>query len=709
MARLFPCTHFVLLLLLQLRSPSAGTLEMIDGTHRLTCDQGLTDCSVKDVALPGMKGRVKVRRLELSVFLCCTNGQYCKPCLRVMVYFIIKDKHEDQEVSGDYRDEDDSSKQKELREGNKHEDQEVSGDYRDEDDSSKQKELREGSLLGMPPSPTAASVTVCYSYPSILNRCKEVTFTLIHSALWDQHPPELWLSLLLEPEPIQYGSPVNILALSTSVTTTIPSLEDVCSPDLDGVVKECDVPKLRAVIDKKRGVAMLQLDSSDKTPTSEMGMCQMFGPGEPCRYQTWSQREMSIPLRSIAPCLCFQVWWKGQNLHREICPFMNNKEHFKRMWDNNVSVSVEEAQTNAGNGTVLSWNVTAPCRLEGELWLCRRGSAGGHCEELKGSRQRMHNHTHAGWLPTLHGYWKRGEFINVNPHPALCVQMKVQGMDTKRDPLCPFATPRNRWSLTLLIGLLLICLAILGAYIIHGALKGYVWRWLKDEDIKDLWSRAELSVLGPVPWLHSRLDCLQRQGGKVVLVLTQAAWERAEEWGSRGWERDTFRGRGCDEDGESRVGCRSPYSDVFSASLSCILADYLQGRAGERFTLVQFESLPPGGGSRPLPELFRGLPLFSLPSQSLGFLTELALGRGRGAASGRRRRAGGLRAASQTLAGGLRGFVGGSAVLRLAGLPQDCVGAGVEDPWESVPLQLCLTTPPSSPDTCPKTNGVDWV
>uniref|UniRef100_A0A3B4T6U9 protein disulfide-isomerase n=1 Tax=Seriola dumerili TaxID=41447 RepID=A0A3B4T6U9_SERDU len=41
--------------------------------------------------------------------------------------------------------------------------------------------------------------------------------------------------------------------------------------------------------------------------------------------------------------------------------------------------------------------------------------------------------------------------------------------------------------------------------------------------------------------------------------------------------------------------------------------------------LVQFESLPPEppGGFRPLPELFRGLHVYSLPSQSLGFLTEL--------------------------------------------------------------------------------------
>ncbi|CAB1329309.1 unnamed protein product [Coregonus sp. 'balchen'] len=743
MARLFLCIHFVLLLLLQIRSPSA--LEMI-----------------YDVALPVMKGPVNVRWLELRVILCCTSRHDCKPCLRVQVFFTIKDQHEDQEVSADH--------------GNK--------DY-----NPKQKEEGERSALGMPPSQTEASVTLCYSYPHVIDRCKKVTFTLSHSALGDQHSPEMWLSLLLVPVP--YGSPVKVYALSTSGTTIIPSLQNVCSPNLDGVVKECDVPRLQAVIDEKRDVAVLKLKSSNETPTSGMSMCQMSGTEELgfCRIQEWQegQREMIIPLRSIAPCLCFKVLdRKGSSQGispsytrlqavidekrdvavlklkssnetptsgmsmcqmsglksldsaesrtrgpeemiiplRSIAPCLCFKL-FRSMWHNNVSVSVE-AQTSAENGTALSWNITAPCQLEGELWLCRRDSVGGQCEEVMGTRQRMHNHTHAG-----------GEFINVNPHPALCVQMKVQGMDTKLDPLiCPFATPRNRWSLTLLIGL--ICLAVLGACVIHGALKGYVWRWLKDDDIGGAvggshivllyppdsdqalpgllclclltcGAGTELSVLGPVPWLHSRLDCLQRQGGKVVLVLTQAAWERAEEWGSRGWERDTLRGSGCDEDGEAVEGCRSPYLDVFSASLTCILADNLQGRAGERFTLVQFESLPtqPPGGGRPLPELFRGMQLFSLPSQSLGFLTELALGRGRGAASWAL--AGGLRAASRALAGGLRGSAGGSAVLQLAGLPQDCVGAGVEDPWESVPLEPCLTTPPSSPDTCTKTSGMEWV
>lgn len=224
----------------------------------------------------------------------------------------------------------------------------------------------------------------------------------------------------------------------------------------------------------------------------------------------------------------------------------------------------------------------------------------------------------------------------------------------------------------------------------------------------DLWSQTELGALGPVPWLHSRLNRLQRQGGKVVLVLSQAAWIRAEEWGARSWERsiDTE----AEEEGRRRTGS-SPCGDVFTASLSCVLADYLQGRAGERFMLVQFEALPPEppGGLRPLPELFRGLHVYSLPSQSLGFLTELAGARQMATASARRKRAGGLRMASRALARRLSGFTAGTTVLRLAGVSQSCVGVGVKGSGETVPLQPCLITPPSGPDSNHKISDVEWV
>lgn len=212
----------------------------------------------------------------------------------------------------------------------------------------------------------------------------------------------------------------------------------------------------------------------------------------------------------------------------------------------------------------------------------------------------------------------------------------------------------------------------------------------------DLWSQGELGALGPVPWLHSRLNQLKRHGGKVVLVLTQATWLRAEEWGAQNWDRNTFR-RG-NRDVKDAVCPTS--SDVFTASLSCVLADYLQGRAGERFMLVQFESFPPKppGGFRPLPELFRGLHVYSLPSQSLGFLTELAGAWSAGNASARRRRAGVLRMASRFLARRLSGFTTGSTALHIGGMSQSCVAVGS---CETVPLQppTGQISPPSGPET----------
>ncbi|KAA8590880.1 hypothetical protein FQN60_001823 [Etheostoma spectabile] len=500
----------------------------------------------------------------------------------------------------------------------------------------------------------------------------------------------------------------------------------VCSMSLKGAVKEC-APRLR--VDHKRNVVLVQLEHND-TREEEL-MWKMVWNDRSGEVLPWpkGRREMVISSNFVAPCLCFQVWRKGKTLHGELCPFKNEqcKGNALESMQHNVSVSVKESQMREGD-VGLSWNVTAPCRLEAEVRLCKKDLAGGQCEEVTGSRQTLHKH--AGWRATRSGHW-----------------IKIDGMESYSEPHCPFATPRWRWSLPLLIGLLLMCLAIIGAYLIQGVLKGYMWRWLKEEDVKgavggghvvllyppdddqalpelmnylgsslqglgfsvslDLWSQAELSVLGPVPWLHSRLNRLQKQGGKVVLVLTQAAWIRAEEWGARSWERNTPKERNrVMEEGEAEriYTASSPCVDVFTASLSCVLADYLQGRAGERFMLAQFESLPPEppGGFRPLPELFRGLHVYSLPSQSLGFLTELAGARQMATASARRKRAGGLRLASRALARGLSGFTAGKTLLRLAGVPQSCVGLGVEDSGERVPLQPCINTPPSSPDSSPK-------
>ena len=136
----------------------------------------------------------------------------------------------------------------------------------------------------------------------------------------------------------------------------------------------------------------------------------------------------------------------------------------------------------------------------------------------------------------------------------------------------------------------------------------------------DQWSIKEQCTLGPLPWLHSQLLELNSQGGRVVLVVTRKALERAEEWTH--WHKEDIKTKGQENRGLPLTG--SPYSDVFMASLCLIEADRLQGRAGERFLLATFDPHP--RSDRNLPELLQGLRLFQLPSQTGALLTELTVG-----------------------------------------------------------------------------------
>ncbi|KAK1898353.1 Interleukin-17 receptor C [Dissostichus eleginoides] len=672
---------------------SARALEIIDrDAPALTCSEGLTDFTVSSPAPPFMTdqdGTIDVTNVQLKVILCCSATD-CEPCLQILITV--------QEVDL-------------VKEAS-----DQSGDRSDEEELSNTNQKAEGS--GTFPEPIA-TVKVCFSSPGSAF-CKTLQFkpSLCGFDQASSQRPKHKQTQLVLTEEMTLGNPVVVQVSRSNKTEriTIPFLEEVCSMNLNRTLKKCDVPRLRFY--HERNVVLLQRENSNVT--DELMVWNNLTE----EFIVWPKddREIILPSKFVAPCMCFQVWWKKNELRKEYCPFLNRQDVLERM-QHNVSVSLKES-LQRGGGSVLIWNVTAPCRLNAEVSLCKKDPAGGRCEEKTGT-------------------------FDISSHPLLCVQIKIQGIESYLEPQCPFATSRWRWSLPLLIGLLLMSLALLGAYLMQGVLKGYMWRWLKDEDVKgavggghvvllyppddnqalpemmshlgsslqalgftvslDLWSQTELSVLGPVPWLHSRLNRLQKQGGKVVLVLTQAAWIRAEEWGARSSERNNPH-RDIEETGRSYTAS-SPCVDVFTASLSCILSDYLQGRAGERFVLVQFESLPPEppGGFRPLPELFRGLHVYSLPSQSLGFLTELAGARQMATASARRKRAGGLRMASRALAQGLSGFTAGTTVLRLAGVSQSCVGVGVEDSGETVPLQQCLITPPSSTDSSPKLNAMEWV
>uniref|UniRef100_A0A8C6TL20 SEFIR domain-containing protein n=1 Tax=Neogobius melanostomus TaxID=47308 RepID=A0A8C6TL20_9GOBI len=695
---------FVLMSLLHLwwSEPWTKALDIIDrNSPELTCTEGLRDCKVTSVShyeavLSDPEGPVNITCVDLNVVLCCTNSELCVPCLQVIISLTEVD------------------------------DLEESGDSTVEFLTTLQTTSGSGQLMLQEPL-----IKICFSSPGSGDFCKTLQFAFSSSNVTSTH------ELLLR-ETAMFGSLIVVRVLAHSKEykqqITIPSLEKVCLLNPEGrKIKDCDAPSLNVETDHESEMVRLRLENIDKEKTL---MCQMMWDetvGETLSMPK-DRKEISISLNSVAPCLCFLVWWKDDKLRRKYCPFKNQQVLLERM-QRSVSLALMESPMRRGN-SVLIWNVSAPCRLKVEVWLCKREVVSGACQEVMGSRQRVDGHD--GWVATHKASWKTGEF-NIPPHPLLCLQIKLDGIESHLDPYCPFAVSRWRWIVILLFALLLVCLSILGACCIQRMLKGYAWRWAKDADVRgavgsghvvllyppddeqalpglmchlgsslqalgcsvslDLWSHAELSVLGPVPWLHSRLDQLQRQGGKVVLVLTQAARRKAEQWGASGWEKFT--------PNQKDIDTNSTCVDVFSASLSCILADYLQGRAGERFMLVQFESLPPEGVCQPLPELFRGLHVYSLPSQSLGFLTELAGARQMATSSSRRKRAHRLRMASRALARGLSGFTAGTAVLRLAAMPQSCVGTGEEDLAETMPLQPYLLTPPSSPDTNPKISQME--
>uniref|UniRef100_A0A8C3G7M8 SEFIR domain-containing protein n=1 Tax=Cyclopterus lumpus TaxID=8103 RepID=A0A8C3G7M8_CYCLU len=689
---------------------SARALEVTDGdAPELGCSEGLTACRVSAAgrfaaALPDPDDTANVTRVQLKVILRCSASQECEPYLRILIAV------QDVNITGELSQE--------------------SGDHGDEDES-----------FGMNPTSDGSEDS-----PGAFECCKTIQFISNYSGL-DRASSQQPTHELLLTQKTTFGIPVVVLVYAHShgaeiiQNITIPSLKEVCSMNLKGTEKICDAPRLRVETDHKRNVVLLRMENTEcRVVWNRTGEVLAWPEG---------QREMVLPSHFIAPCLCFQVWCEGKTLRSEFCPFENHQQDALEIMQSNVTVTVEESRRREG-GAGLTWNVTSPCRLEAEVRLCKKDRPGGRCVEVRGSRQRLHNQSHAGWSATRRGWQKTGEF-NVLSHPLLCVQIKLHGMESFLEPQCPFATSRWRWSLPILLGLILTCLAILGAYLIQGLLKGYMWRWLKEDDVRgavggghvvllyppgddpalpelishlgsslqalgfsvslDLWSQTELGALGPVPWLHSRLNTLQRQGGKVVLVLTQAARIKAEEWGARSWDRSSP----TEEEEEEKAGrsytASYPCGDVFTASLSCILADYLQGRAGERFMLAQLESLPPSppGGFRPLPELFRGLHVYSLPSQSLAFLTELAGARQMATASARRKRAGGLRMASRALARRVSGFTAGTTASRLAGASQSCVGAGVEDSGETVPLRPRLITPPSSPDSNHEVSDMESV
>ncbi|XP_074861687.1 interleukin-17 receptor C isoform X2 [Carettochelys insculpta] len=130
-------------------------------------------------------------------------------------------------------------------------------------------------------------------------------------------------------------------------------------------------------------------------------------------------------------------------------------------------------------------------------------------------------------------------------------------------------------------------------------------RRLQLEVSVDLWSRAELQAVGPMQWLHAQRLRVLQEGGTVVLLFSRGAVARCTQWLL--WKPGEL------------LPPEDPYS-TFSASLNCILPDFLAGTVAGRYLAACFEDLLQPAD---VPELFRSVPIFTLPSQLPTFLQAL--------------------------------------------------------------------------------------
>ncbi|XP_008407905.1 interleukin-17 receptor C-like [Poecilia reticulata] len=575
-------------------SPACG-LEFIEYDRDVViCPQAFSDCTIRNSLYEPKDNHV---RFEASFKLCCKAKRDCALCL------VLETEVSNIPMARDVENDNHS--------GN------------DEEDDNEDTTLER------------SSVTACYQDPaSALPRCKKVEFTVNYTTLAHQNKSKIAMVIT---DKFHFGS---LITVYPKMRLDAPSEENVCSQEfLQKHIPMCPVPKFRIKPVFKENDVELKIVGNKSRPS----LCIKYEENGRCL----SLAQTTIPIHSVAPCMCIQVWDKDDEgtMRSQLCPF--NKKglpaHLQDFMWKNVSLNVRLSKT--GDRTVLLWNLTAPCRLDGELSLCRKPSSS---ESLAGVKN---------WKQNSLGLWeKRGAFENVDESISQCVMVKIKGTHQELGPFCTSDTSRWRWTL-LIVGVMVVgCLTALMVHFLRDYVKKWVWSWrhggfvkigrkghvvlLSPPDLDDAvsesvcllgsqlcsqgfsvsvdqWCRKDQCTMGPLPWLYSQLQKLDSMGGRVVLVLTQKALEKTEEW--------TVLNN--DGEGRDQRQMKSPYSDLFTASLFIIQAHKKLGRAAERFVLVKIDSHQTQSHSsdRRLPELLQGLPLFLLPAQSQSLTTELTV------------------------------------------------------------------------------------
>lgn len=572
-----------------------------DEQDAIICPEGLSDCTVIDtMPLPVPEDSLEVQKMEAK-FNLCRDGGRCALCLVIDLELRIHPEREEDYDSG-----------------------------QDQDDEEAQA--------------VQPSVSVCYKLAPTMPTCKRAEFNVIET---DRTQDLAKISMVIhKPHGVTFGSHIFVYPLKSSYNL----VREVIVPTRDRVsaqgtqIEDCEAnkhaPVLNVSINKNANQAELWFAGGN---SSFPLVCVQYERNGTCQILS----RPTIPLYSVTPCTCFQIWEDEDEQRSQYCPFARAEGFQENVW-RNLSVSLAEGRMN-NLGTMLQWNLSAPCRLDGEVWPCR-GSAGS-CREMEGFRQQLGN---SRWKQSRSGQWEiRGAFEDIDLQLPPCVMLKVGAEGRLLGPFCYTNTDRWRWSLLAVAGLLFLSLTVLLYFLLGNFVKKWVWSCHHSGFVKidrkgqvvvlsppdmdkivsesvcalgsllrsrgfsvsvDQWSRKEQCDLGPLAWLHSQLLELQCRGGRVVLVVNRKAEEQAEKWLRRRKENAKAKPSGRDV-----PQTQSPYSDVFTAALCCIQADKQMGRAGERFLLASFDPCSA------LPELLQGLPLFQLPSQTQTLLSELTV------------------------------------------------------------------------------------
>ncbi|KAF4093535.1 hypothetical protein AMELA_G00003040 [Ameiurus melas] len=565
----------------------AADLKKYDVQKNITCSQGLRHCRVSRsnaVVPPRDFGPVEVLSFDVETALCCSAPQKCRPCLRVRIWLRILG---DDDVSGETP---------EDSEGEAH-----------------------------------AALTLSYTSVPNLQSYKRINFTVRSDTQTNQE-----VTVVVR-EDVFLGSTVFVTVNNVSKEVHIPQQNSVCPSDLE----ECKTPRIFREIDRDKGVVELKAESEEMllmcVKRKGMGLCL--------------PSDRTIPLHAVTHCMCFQAWKNTENeksSRSESCPFEDDEE-FSRNAVKNMSLSVGHSKTNEGHPALI-WNMSAPCRLEAEVWPCQMAvSLGGGCNEVPGFRRNIST----GWEENSSMVWTSGAFLDVRTTNDLqpCVMFKVDGKTF--GPVCEREASRGRWICVMSVMLLVCVLFAVGVFVFRSriqewlsnsspthqsrGLRGEVllvhssgsdpslsntvcWfaTWLSELGFSvslDLWNQALVSAMGPTPWLHSRLQHVQKHGGKTLLLLSHDAVLRAKAC-SESWSSVSNR------EGGKTSNTPWPWnSDVFSSALSSLFSARLQGGATEHFALVQLES-----ETLDIPELFQGLRLYQLPSESQRLLADLHTG-----------------------------------------------------------------------------------